>query len=254
MIMDMFDTCKDADIIKASRSVKNTFIDWQQENRCTQRRNKSLPPSFKVASFQLLFDKADSTVMYSKTEDFDASDSTDVCTEASDIESSPLSDFNAPSSTHGYVGFCEPCAGFVYPSTEIVYPSMWNQAPEDPSCWNQAFGMEPSMVALPQGEMLLDCNMLPALPAAQVEPARPQKLNSKAMAFKPLNEPTPEVVENRKLLAEMLDAARTYLEDSQSIRSVDVAESMQSWSVSVSPHAKNELSVDELVARVQEGS
>lgn len=213
------------DTISAAYSVKNTFLDLRGEQSGPQRRNKSLPPSFRPGCGAACDFGVDCSDIPTKDSDV----STDVRTEVSD-DDWPPSEFgtlssDALSSNNGYFGQCEPCMGFMFPSGEPISP------------WAQVSQPDGSPVAFIQ----------PAV--ATFEPQGHQKLSAKATAFKPRPQVSSEELDK---VASMIEATKKNLENSRSIASVDAVHTPEGWSIVIVPGGKSRSPVDRVVAAAKD--
>lgn len=212
--------------MSAAFSVKNTFLDMREEYRGAQRRNKSLPPSFRPAcgtTCGMIFEWNEEPAVESDV-------STDVRTEASDDES-PSSEMgnvssDSPSVCSCYVGQCEPCMGVMFPGAEPM-------APMPP--WVQVSHLDASPMSYVQPTS--------PLPEAQVH-----RLNSKALAFQPSPQLRQASEEDFGQVADMVHATKTILQNSRSVASVDVTQTFEGWSIVIAPQRKHQVSVDRAVA------
>lgn len=216
--------------------IKNTFIDLRK-NRCTERRRKSLPPSFQPATFLTCIparSECGSPDIFADSAD----DSTDIRTECSD--ESPSSDHL---SSHGYdlASSCEPClpSGITFCTSEA---QLWNPCAMVPVWTEQPFtGPEAAQVWVQ--------------PAANIPgtPRNYQKLSSKAASFQP-SVPAPKAdVDKNGQVAEMLESAKALmLKPGQRIASVDVAQGDTTWTVVVAPDRNSQHSMDLVLASVQD--
>jgi len=210
-------------------SVKNTFIDFQREAQRGARRNKSLPPSFKASSFQVASDLLSedgtcsdcfkSTTFASTTRSIDS----DVRTESSDDDSYQAS------VTQGWS-----CIGELDPFVAANPMTEFSGITCEP-CVGIAYPMMDAGYECPWGEI------------AYTE----TKLNSRAVAFNPSKPVTLQDMENQSDIRSMLAAAKMILEDNSSIKSVEVVEDIDAWSLAVVPAGSDRL--DDIFEHVKSG-
>mmetsp|Transcript_40488 Transcript_40488/g.63310 ORF Transcript_40488/g.63310 Transcript_40488/m.63310 type:complete len:449 (-) Transcript_40488:191-1537(-) len=199
-------------------SVKNTFIDVDERKpQCRARRNKSLPPSFKANAFQIASDSSSedgrnsvslkSTTFASTTISTDS----DSRTEASDDDSYQASVANgwtcigdsdpiAATYMSEFVGTtCVPCVAIAFPVMDVSYECPLNETAHNEN-----------------------------------------KLNASAAPFKPIFSSSMPVTtlqdtENQSHIREMIVAAKRILEKSSKIKSVEVVEDGDAWSLALVP-------------------
>lgn len=240
----------------AATSVKNTFIHFPKEHSVVERRNKSLPPSFRPSCGMPVvglcsvgeWDKVPLTSIGV----MDSDDSTDVRTDASG--ESPLSELGklsscAPDSmyeTPHYMAICEPCTGIMYQNPD---PQLWS----DPS----QFTMVPVWTQPEQYQPQADWT--------QVQDCGYQKLSSKAVAFQPSTglsakaaafkpgEQAPKVnTEHTVKVEEMMKEVKVLLEKRKDILSADILQGATDWSLCIVPKGKGHASTEPMLAAAKD--
>jgi len=177
--------------------VRNTFInyDTKQQHGSAKRRNKSLPPLFRLGDERNELLEISCVIV-------DSDDSTDVRTEAGS-DDTPSSDMGnhssyAPSSSHGHAGPCEPCAPVTYLSSG-PQGYTWMQPPQI------------APVALSSKASAYEPKQQPIQPLSQND------------------------VDSHAGVAEMVEAAKQILQRSPEIATADLTQSLDGWSLVVTP-------------------
>jgi len=208
---------------EATPLVKNTFIDCVNKPIVVaKRRNKSLPPSFRVGGERSDEHNELPPLSFNMV---DSDDSTDVRTEASPrSDDAPSSDAgnmssDAPSTGNGHAGLCACCAG----ATSINSGPQVSNAYNAPPLWPQTVSAGPIVWTQPPE-------------------VSPEHLSSKAAAYEPTQQPSQPLsqtdLDSHTAMAQMMEEVKQVLQRSPEIAIADLTQSLNGWFLVVAP-AKN---------------